>query len=258
MARAIEAAPITINVDLDGHQPSLSVVGKANKSNINNIVSVIDRLIGENVSCISLDLSGLESIDTAALTKLAHSADTLRHQQKRFHLSSASREVKDTFDQYNFSSIFCPASDCRNCRRPHDCCFATETWAVDVFTLPSAMSNCQEARNRVDSIAERVGFCKNSRSDIMLAVGEAVSNAIRHGSKDKDCTSFTVSCVATTEKLSVSISDNGPGFNPAELPAPIESLFLEHGRGIRCMKAVMDEVSFSFNSGTTVRLVKLR
>jgi anti-sigma regulatory factor (Ser/Thr protein kinase) len=91
----------------------------------------------------------------------------------------------------------------------------------------------------------------------MLAVGEAAANAVEYGRSASAESYFTVSCLATPHKLSVSVSDHGPGFNLDDVPdSPPEPLF-ERGRGIHCMNAVMDEVGYSFDGGTTVRMMKL-
>ncbi len=133
---------------------------------------------------------------------------------------------------------------------------ASEPWVLDLFTLPSTMMHCQEARLRVDSLAGSVGIGEDARSDIMLAVGEAVANAVEHGNGNDPNGSFTVRCVATPGRVLVSISDDGPGFRPDDLPSIEEALLLERGRGVHCMSAVMDEVRFDFSCGTTVRMAK--
>ena len=128
---------------------------------------------------------------------------------------------------------------------------------MEVFSLPSLLMHMRGARERVDRVAETVGFSECGRADIALAVGEAVTNAIKYGANGDDDASFTVSCIATVEKLCVSVSDSGPGFTPDSIPSFEEALFAERGRGVHCMNAVMDEVTFDFQVGTTVRMVKL-
>jgi len=134
---------------------------------------------------------------------------------------------------------------------------ASETWVMDLFTLSSTMVHCHEARLRVDRVAGSVGMADGVRSDIMLAVGEAVANAVEYGNAGDPSGSFTVRCVAIPGRVLVSVSDEGPGFRPDELPSIEGAMFLERGRGIHCMNAVMDEVNFDFASGTTVRMTKL-
>lgn len=257
MAHISNAAPLTISVEADGQQLSLTLAGKADFSNISDVVTVLNRLADEHERCVSLDLSGLESMDTDALKGLAGSAGTFRERRKRLHLKNASDAVHSILDKFLLSDIFCVKHRCAGICNPITCGIAAEAWITDVFTLPCEITHCHEARTRVDLVAEAVGFDKCLRGDIKLAVGEAVTNAAKYGRSNDGTAQFTVSCFATPEKLCVSISDNGPGFTFKDLPSFEDSLFMEHGRGIHCMNAVMDEVTFQFETGTTVRMVKL-
>lgn len=129
---------------------------------------------------------------------------------------------------------------------------------IDVFTLPAATKYCRQARSRIEQLARSAGVSDKVKSDLVLAVGEAVTNAIEHGSKNTPNGSFTVRCLATPKRVCVSVSDNGPGFNPDELPNPVDAPLCDRGRGIHCILALMDEVRFEFASGTSVRMVKFR
>ncbi|MGQ9454801.1 MAG: ATP-binding protein [Armatimonadota bacterium] len=135
---------------------------------------------------------------------------------------------------------------------------ATEQSFIDVFTLPAATEYCRQARSRVEQLACSAGVSDKVKSDLVLAVGEAVTNAIEHGSKNTPNSFFTVRCLATPKRVCVSVSDNGPGFNPDELPSLVDAQLRERGRGIHCILALMDEVRFEFASGTSVRMVKFR
>lgn len=63
----------------------------------------------------------------------------------------------------------------------------------------------------------------------------------------------------TREHVSVSIGDEGPGFDASQLPDPTAPGFLERpcGRGLLLMKTFMDEVSFN-EQGNEVTLLKRR
>lgn len=132
-----------------------------------------------------------------------------------------------------------------------------EAWDMDVFTLPSIGAHCREARARVDRIAGAMGMSSVDRADVMLAVGEAVSNAIRHGNRSNPEGSFTICCMAAAETLYISVSDPGTGFDPDCLTPIDDALLVESGRGVHCMNAVMDSVTFDFSAGTTVRMIKI-
>lgn len=256
MAQAVSVAPLNIDLELSGVRPSLIVKGSANSSNISGVVSMLDRLTDEDHRCVSLDLGGVESMDTAAIESLVESANGLKGKRRRMHLNQASHAVQSLLDRLLLSELFCCERECICGCTPETCRIATKTWDIDVFTLQCSMDFCQEARARVKRVAEAVGFSKCKRDDILLAVGEAVANAIRHGKSADGEGNFTISCLATSERFSISISDSGSGFDPKELPTLEEALFLEHGRGVHCMNAVMDDVNFDFTGGTTVRMIK--
>ena len=93
-----------------------------------------------------------------------------------------------------------------------------------------------------------------------VAIRESVTNAVRHGNK-LDSEKRVVICFEVGKgELSVSVEDEGEGFDPGEIPDPLaeENLLRASGRGIFFMKNFMDEVTYDFepNRGTRVTMVK--
>ena len=247
------AAPLSLALKSDGEQPSLVVSGQVDHSNVYRLVTVLDYLVDEHEQCVSLNLADVHSIDSTALGCLTESASQLSEQQRRLHVSEASCAVQKSLDGHLLGDVVCTEENCSS-----SCCkFAAQSWQIDLFTLPSDTACCREARARVKKVAQAAGLGGDWLRDVMLAVGEAVTNAIRHGHSGRDDSSFTVGCFASPDRISVSVSDNGPGFCPNRLPAFEEALLAEHGRGVHCMNLLMDEVSYSFDGGTTLRMVKL-
>lgn len=248
----VDTAPLSFSLQSDGIQPSLVVSGQVDETNVYRLVTVLDHLVEQHEQCISLDMGDVASIDLAALGCLAESAGAFTEKQRRLHLKDASEPVRQSIDRHLLRDIFCCESECagRACRLTSAAC------RMDLFALPSDPSYCREARNRVKRVAESAGLGGNWLRDVMVAVGEAVSNAIRHGHSGQSDSCFTVSCIANSERISVSVSDGGSGFEMSDIPTFEDALMLEHGRGIHCMNALMDEVSYSFEGGTSVRLVK--
>lgn len=99
-------------------------------------------------------------------------------------------------------------------------------------------------------------FPEQDLSDMETAVGEACSNALKHGSPRGDLDEVRVKCMKNRNTLIVEISDNGYGFDPDGTPLPAPDMLLERGMGVFLMKALTDSVEFQFRHGTTVRLVK--
>lgn len=256
MAQLLRPASLSVSEADDGKHPSIVVRGRANYSNIGRLIEVLERLAREPDQCVCIDLSGVESMDTAALEILASGASAFRAHRKRLRLVDASAPVRKLLDRLMLTDLFCTECECDAGTTPGACCIATREWNLDVFSLPCVMTSCREARKRVDQVAATVGFSGSARADVMLAVGEAAANAVKHGARQGAKSQFTVSCICTPEKLCVSVSDGGPGFDTDSLQDSPEPL-VEQGRGLMCITAVMDDVSFHVESGTTVRMVKL-
>lgn len=89
-----------------------------------------------------------------------------------------------------------------------------------------------------------------------MAVGEACTNALKHGSPRGELDEVRAKCMCCEQTVIVEISDNGHGFDPDLVVPPAPEDFRENGRGLMVMRGLMDAVEFSFGRGTTVRLVK--
>jgi serine/threonine-protein kinase RsbW len=94
---------------------------------------------------------------------------------------------------------------------------------------------------------------------VRLATEEAVVNAIRHGNDLDPQKKVVVSFSVTDGKVTVVVSDQGEGFDPAIVPDPTDPRFLEvpSGRGLMLMRAYMDEVLFN-EKGNEVTMIKTR
>jgi serine/threonine-protein kinase RsbW len=90
---------------------------------------------------------------------------------------------------------------------------------------------------------------------LLVATTEAVNNAIIHGNKSNPKKRVRVSCQLVHQVLTMTVQDNGKGFDPNSLANPLEeaNLLKESGRGIFLIRSLIDEVSFKVQkSGTSV------
>lgn len=154
------------------------------------------------------------------------------------------------------------------------------------FIIPSNIELIDGVSSYITDRAADVGIIPiKQKFYTQLAIDEAISNAILHGnlgineqmSEDDEERARDViykerrqkpefaekkvfiDATVNTNKLEVTIEDEGIGFNHDELPDPTdkENVFRYHGRGIFVIKNIMDNVSFN-EKGNQVTLVKFK
>jgi anti-sigma regulatory factor (Ser/Thr protein kinase) len=92
-------------------------------------------------------------------------------------------------------------------------------------------------------------------ADVLLALDEAVSNAIRHGSRAGD--SVEVSVERDSEWLEMSVRDGGPTPRLPRLPAEPPPALQTGGRGLWLILQLVDEVRLQ-RIGDGTRLIMRR
>ena len=124
--------------------------------------------------------------------------------------------------------------------------------------LPSSKASINEAVEQILNTAACCGDLEDSRTDLEIALREALANAVIHGNGDSKGKRIFVRCYAGPRSgVLVIVRDEGKGFNPQDVPDPRsdERLHLDHGRGVFLMKRLMDVVEFR-RGGSEVLLYK--
>ena len=122
-----------------------------------------------------------------------------------------------------------------------------------MLSLPRDSTSVPLARSVVAAALDSLGTTDECRYDVQLAVAEACSNVVRHAeAADK----FEITIMLDDKACTIEVTDDGPGFDPAGVPAPTASS--ETGRGLRIMRLVTDrfELRRRAGGGTVVRFVK--
>lgn len=122
--------------------------------------------------------------------------------------------------------------------------------------IPAEVSTLHQVRLFVEEITREAGLDEGDRAAFELAITEAVSNAIRHGSPRGAEDRVRVSVVEEASRIVVTICDQGCGFVPVRITLPDPHSFTDHGRGLYLIHALVDEVEYTRRDGTIVRLVK--
>lgn len=118
------------------------------------------------------------------------------------------------------------------------------------FEVSKGIGACRLGRDHVHDYAQKMGFDGMALEDIKLAMGEAMSNAIRHGAVA--CENINVRCENLSGRLVVTLRYPSAEFDPSSIPIPTYSTAAEGGMGIYFMRLVMDKVLYEFQEGSTV------
>ena len=111
------------------------------------------------------------------------------------------------------------------------------------------------AREKMRCVTEGLCLPPHEADCLLIAVGEAISNAYRHGTPDPSTDLIRLSWRHGVEGLIVTIKDDGNGFRAkpqsgaSERPGSL-------ARGIELMRACADDVHLSSGKGAKVVLRK--
>jgi serine/threonine-protein kinase RsbW len=113
--------------------------------------------------------------------------------------------------------------------------------------VPSIIENIRMIESFIDNAKERFHLDDDIYGNIMIAVTEAVNNAIKHGNSGDKSKNVFISLTLNESMLKFIVKDEGAGFNFENLPDPTSPENLEKigGRGIFLMKHLCDEVKFT-------------
>ena len=110
--------------------------------------------------------------------------------------------------------------------------------------FPSDPRWLRPIRSFIEEFAGQAGLGSQACHEVMLAVGEALTNVMRH-SYNGDCNQKVwLKCSSDEGTMEIEIRDRGEAFEVEKtLPAPDE--LRPGGRGIYLIRSAMDEVEYS-------------
>ena len=127
------------------------------------------------------------------------------------------------------------------------------------LAIPSVLDEAAQAKRAVMADVNAQEYDKDTVFAVRLALDEALTNAIRHGNQEDPSKQVMIEYDVTPDKVTITVEDEGSGFDPNNVADPTadENLERPHGRGIMLIRAYMTDVSFN-DRGNRVTMVKER
>ena len=118
--------------------------------------------------------------------------------------------------------------------------------------IPADLARLREARDFAERVAVEFGFDQAGRYQLKLAMSEAVTNAIQHGSSSPD-DEVRIEALEEGEMLAFYVQDSGRFVPRVQRRGDMP----ESGRGLDFMRRLMDEVDLrTGDDGTLLRFSK--
>lgn len=235
----------------------LSVVrmsGEVDYNNCREAVSYINQLMGQRKIATCMEMDSLKFIDGRGLIALSIIAAESRRSGIPVKITSLNTHAANILKIAGVWNEFEIPEDVHI--KPTEPLCASSTGTLDLDIQPGR-NECRLARNSIAAFGYQMGFSEEELDDIRWAIGEALSNAVRHGTPSNE--SIKIMCQADENQLQIVMQYPSEQFDPNDVPVPSMDLSCESGMGIHFIKLIMDSLDYSFENGlVTVTMTKHR
>lgn len=123
------------------------------------------------------------------------------------------------------------------------------------LNISSSADNMRLVERLVEDVCEVFNVNEDNYGNILIAVTEAVNNAIYHGNKGNPDKKIHIAFESGDNNIKFLVEDEGNGFDYKNLPDPTDPANIDkpNGRGVFLMKNLADKVEFN-NNGQQVSL----
>jgi len=113
--------------------------------------------------------------------------------------------------------------------------------------IPSDPAEARRVQEHIEQLLQASPCLPRDLFSIKLALEEALVNAIKHGNQYDRNKKVEIAYQVTSERFTIRITDEGDGFDPADVPDPtaVENLERPCGRGLMLMRHYMSEIDYN-------------
>jgi len=122
-----------------------------------------------------------------------------------------------------------------------------ESTQMETIAFASKGENITKVERLVDELCDKHRIQEEHYGNILIALTEAVNNAIYHGNKQDPEKQVTLKFEADPNRFRFIVEDEGPGFDFENVPDPTspENIEKPNGRGVFLMKHLSDKIEFA-------------
>lgn len=103
-------------------------------------------------------------------------------------------------------------------------------------------------------------LCRRLRFNLRVAIAEALANAIVAGNLEDRSKWVQVQAEVRGDQIRIEVTDQGPGFDPETISAPVlpEDLDRANGRGLFLIRHLVDDVRFNAQGNSICMTLRRR
>jgi serine/threonine-protein kinase RsbW len=118
---------------------------------------------------------------------------------------------------------------------------------IKEVSIASSYDEINKVEALITDTCGDLGINDDAFGNVLIAVTEAVNNAIEHGNRKSSDLIVSVLVGDNTDEFCYAVKDQGNGFDYDNLPDPTapENVLKENGRGVFLMRSLADEVVFT-------------
>ncbi|MCE5322584.1 ATP-binding protein [bacterium] len=245
---------------VDNEVQTLVISRDLSYENAADVIQAVTSSLAKQPCEIKLDMSRVSLIDSSGLRALLQSRKLCEESNTEFSLLGVCAAVERVIAMSGFAGIF----GMRQIEQdtyvrgdsgtvPPD----NEEWKVLECQSISDSLMVSVLRSKIMNVAAAAGASGDIFCDIQIAVGEALTNAFRHGSPNKGVDKIKLRCMTCSRAIVIEIEDEGEPFDSESICEPDPSCLRDHGMGIFLMRRAMDVVEFHTHCpGNRVRMIK--
>lgn len=254
---------VTIEKDPSARAYVLRLSGEIDHANVPEIREMLEEIVDAGCFHVIFDLEHVSYLDSAALGLIVWLDHRIAPCDGRLILVGANKDVSRILELAGLIDV-APTISARETvevaltglkpSKPSSVLHWSES-----MLLPAQAESLARVRGAICDLLSSVEMGPSALFDVKVAVGEALANAVRHGSPGGERDQVRIDVSAYEDHVTIQVRDKGTGFDAEGDESDGDYLFAAGGRGVLFMKALMDRVEFSRDAttgGTVVTLEK--